>query len=502
MKPAAFIAVLLASAGAWAVAQPQSADPANIRPADRTPNCTIGGCHAKEMNHKFQHGPTAVSACDACHQYADASAHTFKLRAQGRDLCTFCHINKQGSEGPFSHKPFADGECIKCHDPHGAEVRFNLRKPDVNSLCLSCHEKVLAGHPSVHQAVTEKNCTGCHKPHTAEHTKLLVKEPRDLCLSCHQDVQHQIDTGTVAHEPLKLDGKNKGDCLACHTPHASDTTHQLKAPPAQLCGECHKDVAQTAMSASNPHAAVVDGEACLNCHKPHGSEHAKLMRDEPVATCLACHKEPPKAALAKKEADNPSRPTFAAPEPDPTKGTPLKPTKPAAGVPELSAKGLNPHGPVAEGKCAACHDVHGGMQAKLLKASLSTDVYESYSAQHYALCFTCHNDKLAEAKTTQTDTNFRDGDRNLHFLHVNKEQGRTCVACHTVHASKFGQQIRESVQYGNWQLPINYKPSETGGSCAPGCHREQTYSRTAVKIPVKELQGSKTGAAPAGGSPE
>jgi len=38
---------------------------------------------------------------------------------------------------------------------------------------------------------------------------------------------------------------------------------------------------------------------------------------------------------------------------------------------------------------------------------------------------------------TRTLTNFRDGARNLHFLHVNKAvRGRTCRACHEVHASK------------------------------------------------------------------
>ena len=69
---------------------------------------------------------------------------------------------------------------------------------------------------------------------------------------------------------------------------------------------------------------------------------------------------------------------------------------------------------------------------------------------------------------------------------MNKEQGRTCTACHTVHASRFEQQICDSVTFGDWQLPINYKPNEAGGSCAPGCHRAQTYTRTAVKIPVKQ----------------
>jgi len=478
----------LALLGAWsALAQPQpKAGPPvapGVRPADRVHDCTTGGCHAQQLDYKFQHGPAAVSACDACHVYADARAHTFRLRAEGRDLCTFCHINKAGSEAPVSHKPFADGECLKCHNPHGSGVRFMNRHADTNTMCLSCHQVVLEGHASVHEAVTEKSCTACHKPHTSDHEKLLTKDTRALCLSCHEDVGHQIETATSVHEPLIAGG---GDCLKCHTAHASDTTHQLIAPPAQLCGDCHKEVAKLAASAPNPHSAVLDGEACLNCHKPHGSGHANLMKDEPVATCLACHKEAPMVTAPKKE-DNPAKPVFAVPRPTPA-ALPenAAPRSVARPVPELANRGLNPHGPVAEGKCAACHDVHGGSHADLLKARFSSEFVQAFAPENFALCFTCHDQKLVEGQTTSDATNFRDGERNLHFLHVNQDQGRACTACHTVHASRFEKQICDSVTYGNWQLPLNYKPSETGGSCAPGCHRAQTYTRTTVEILARQ----------------
>ena len=86
---------------------------------------------------------------------------------------------------------------------------------------------------------------------------------------------------------------------------------------------------------------------------------------------------------------------------------------------------------------------------------------------------------MTEAETT-TVTDFRDGSRNLHFVHVNKtRKGRTCRACHETHASRRPNHIRESVPFGNWQLPVNYEKTDDGGSCAPGCHRPETYSRTA-----------------------
>ena len=53
-------------------------------------------------------------------------------------------------------------------------------------------------------------------------------------------------------------------------------------------------------------------------------------------------------------------------------------------------------------------------------------------------------------------TSFRDGDVNLHYLHVNKaKRGRTCRACHSTHASKHNVIIRDSVPFGRWELPIN-----------------------------------------------
>jgi predicted CXXCH cytochrome family protein len=61
---------------------------------------------------------------------------------------------------------------------------------------------------------------------------------------------------------------------------------------------------------------------------------------------------------------------------------------------------------------------------------------------------------------------------------VNKaERGRTCRACHEVHASPNPHQLRESVPYGpkNWLLKVGYTQTATGGSCARTCHDTKTY---------------------------
>jgi hypothetical protein len=59
------------------------------------------------------------------------------------------------------------------------------------------------------------------------------------------------------------------------------------------------------------------------------------------------------------------------------------------------------------------------------------------------------------------------------------KRGRTCRACHDTHTSDHAHIIREAVSYGtsDWELPINYKPTPTGGSCATGCHQTLRYDR-------------------------
>ena len=90
----------------------------------------------------------------------------------------------------------------------------------------------------------------------------------------------------------------------------------------------------------------------------------------------------------------------------------------------------------------------------------------------------CHDKQLVTLKNTAGLTGFRNGDMNLHYLHVNKvDRGRTCRACHDTHAGPHEFHVRDKVPYGSWEMPINFKKTEAGGSCAPGCHKPFTYDR-------------------------
>jgi len=147
---------------------------------------------------------------------------------------------------------------------------------------------------------------------------------------------------------------------------------------------------------------------------------------------------------------------------------------------------------------------HGSDHFRLLADSYPPIFYSPFAEENYALCFLCHEKSLVRTATTSDLTSFRNGDENLHFLHVNKERrGRTCRACHQTHASNQPKHIRKSVPYGMWDLPLNFKKTETGGSCLPGCHVKKNYDRdnpvdySVSRLPKKAEPKPDDGAKPA-----
>jgi predicted CXXCH cytochrome family protein len=395
-------------------------------------------------DYKVLHGPVNVNACDACHTLTNASKHTFAMSRDKTATCTFCHKIKIAGE-PVVHKPVLTGDCSPCHNPHGGANKKLLRGQTMVELCLKCHKDVAANKKAVHGPVAAGACGSCHLPHTSPLPKLLAAKGRDLCLGCHTEMKKQMASAKFTHKAVQ------GDCSQCHDPHASDFVMQTRKPPLELCTTaCHQKVRAAALEAPQRHSIVTKGQACLNCHTAHGGELANLMKNTPVKACMTCHDK--KIELGQGHV--------------------------VAAVPEVLDPLKIKHGPVRQGNCGGCHAVHGGQYTRLLTAPYPETFYEPFRLETYGLCFTCHNKELCLRKESTTVTAFRNGSRNLHYVHVNKgKQGRTCRACHSTHASTNPVHVRESVPYGNWQLPVNYTATATGGRCASGCHRELAYDR-------------------------
>jgi predicted CXXCH cytochrome family protein len=360
-------------------------------------------------------------------------------------------------------------ECLACHDSHGSETKALLAAPSASALCKQCHPDVTAGKKFVHGPVAAEACGACHQPHASAYPKLLNAQGKELCLTCHVTTRRQMESMRFVHGPVNV------DCQACHDAHASDEPMMVKQPPAELCLSCHEQVREVIEKAAVKHAAVTADRACLNCHQPHASNFAGIIKAESGDLCLTCHDK-------------------AVTLPD---GSTVGNVK--QGI--ENAKVL--HGPVAQGNCSGCHVVHGGDHYRLLTREYPGAFYAPFKMENYALCFSCHEGQIVRDERTTTLTGFRNGDLNLHYVHVNKQKGRSCRACHATHASNNDKHVRDAVPYGKggWMLPINYQPTANGGKCAPGCHTPYAYDRVApVAYPPEGASTQPAGPATPGGT--
>ncbi len=334
----------------------------------------------------------------------------------------------------------------KAHAPVAASVHPVVAKVS-NSRVAPLPSNVKA--VSYHAPFDSGDCSICHMSNDAQNPGPVKTSGNELCMGCHDDFRQTL-ARKYAHPP------SQKNCLSCHNPHDSKQPKLLLDESETLCLSCHAGIKQAAQSAVK-HDALTQGGKCINCHNPHGANVEHLLVQLPMQLCLQCHDKDNVADHNGKKLTN---------------------------VKKLLADNPNHHGPVAGEDCSACHKTHGGDNFRLLTSAYPAAFYSGYDAKNYALCFGCHEEKVFTEPQTEELTQFRDGTRNLHYLHVNKtDLGRTCRACHEVHASGQDHQIRDAVPYGpkGWMLKINFTKTATGGSCTKTCHSTKTYNNTRTK---------------------
>lgn len=405
--------------------------------------CITGQCHATLLKAKNVH-PIAES-CDNCHQsltkpHPQKGKKTFKLNQDPPELCTTCH--PPFGKKPRVHSPVKDGMCTTCHNPHSSDEPKLLAQP-VKDLCLNCHPDKVS-FPNVHGPTAAGDCTACHNPHESANKALVLQDGTELCLTCHLDMKDEMKKKSV-HPALQM------GCTSCHNPHGAPYRKLLSAEGAKLCFQCHPQIGEKVEKAKVVHSPIKTEKGCASCHSPHASNNDKLLSMKGKDLCLTCHKN-----IIKKNM------------------TLL-------------------HGPINSGTCTPCHDPHGSQEAKLLIKSFSSDQYVPYSEKEYELCFTCHKRDLLRFPDTSFATGFRDGEKNLHFVHVNKkEKGRNCRLCHAIHGGPSPKLVAESAPFGKWELPLKFIKTDTGGACSPGCHKPYNYDRvTPGKAPETEKSKDK-----------
>jgi len=426
------------------------------KPKTPQATCVTDECHANRKSQAFVHGPVGLGECKSCHEATDAADHTYKLVREGRDLCEYCHLDPASQE--HVHEPVGKGDCLQCHDPHGSASKFLMRKNTVAEQCAECHA-VTEGKKHLHGPTAVGECSICHAAHSSDFKGLLTMPETQLCVACHVVTKDQIASFEFVHEPAK------GNCVGCHDPHGAATPKMLKGDAPDMCYTCHEDIKKIAEDSKHQHGVVREEGGCLKCHTPHASTVRYLMKDNPATLCLNCHSEP--QAVSPDEV----LPSFTS---------------------EIENKKFL-HGPVQEKTCSGCHVAHGSDNHRLLQKAYPELFYAPYNKENYALCFSCHSESIVQDAKSIELTDFRNGDLNLHYLHVNKsDRGRTCRGCHETHGSNLPKHLRESVPYGMWNMPLGFTKTENGGSCSSGCHMPKEYNRIApVDYAAPQASSSK-----------
>jgi predicted CXXCH cytochrome family protein len=298
---------------------------------------------------------------------------------------------------------------------------------------------------SSHAPYEAGDCSLCHVRSSARDPGPTSKRTPALCVDCHGEL------AAVAQLPVKHPPAVEA-CTQCHNPHNSAHPKMLHEEVATLCFGCHGAMKERTERARVKHGALTTEHACASCHNPHGSELEKLLVRLPFDLCMRCHGVDDLQDWKGKKLMNMKR---------------------------YLEENSHWHAPVAGKDCSVCHEVHGGENFRLLVASFPPTFYAPFDLANYALCFTCHDEQMVTVRETTTLTGFRNGKKNLHFVHVNQSpRGRTCRACHEVHASSQEHHIREGVPYGEkgYILKLHYTPTPTGGECARTCHPTRAYA--------------------------
>jgi DmsE family decaheme c-type cytochrome len=227
--------------------------------------------------------------------------------------------------------------------------------------------------------VGAETCKGCHEEafKKFEQTamgRLFLKHPRNskeqmACESCHGPGKAHVDAGG---------GKGVGGLISF-----SKTDRTPVEQRNATCLQCHERGARLFWQGSSHESRDV---ACTNCHKimESVSERSQLAKATEIETCGQCH-------LQKR-----------------------------------AQQMRSSHMPLREEKmtCTSCHNPHGTVTEKLLKANSVNDA-----------CYTCHAEKRGpflweHPPVTESCTNCHDPHGSNHEKMLKTAKPRLCEQCH------------------------------------------------------------------------
>jgi len=259
------------------------------------------------------------------------------------------------------------------------------------------------------------------------------------CRDCHSELlEHE-----VLHYPAEDACDNCHEATGASHPSEDSLGFRLMDRVPDLCHYCHDGPVLQGF----PHHPYANGE-CMACHDAHGSSGPSLLRLPDPELCLGCHRRDIRTD-----------------------------TTETVNIRRLVTGRNQAHSAIELGGCMSCHLSHGSDFRALLVESYPEEDYLPGLTENFALCFLCHDTDLMDAEQTDRATGFRNGTRNLHWTHMNGSKGRNCRMCHNIHGSPLPFLVEEGIQFGQWEMHMNYVADEQGGSCLPGCHGSLSYRR-------------------------
>jgi len=284
--------------------------------------------------------------------------------------------NQTTSPAPASGFVGSD-TCKTCH----ADIWFNFYK--------NPHYRSIA---SGKEPPERTGCEGCHGPGKAHvearggkttipraFSLMEPKQALDTCLGCHA---RDFEKANIRRSEHTL---NDVACTSCHSIHHSPTPKFLLAKVQRdLCYSCHANI-RAQFDMPSKHRVNEGFMECTDCHNPHGAFDPTWSMDQRPrmveqagtneAPCLKCHVD--------------KRGPF-----------------------------VYEHPSVAVEGCAACHNPHGSMNAKLLRRPVV-----------FTVCLECHSGNASGTRNLGVDLQ-----SSRHNLLDPKFQ--KCTTCHVrIHGS-------------------------------------------------------------------
>ncbi len=341
--------------------------------------------------------------------WSDPAANGDGASYAGSASCANCHkqIAANFATNPHAHTQHA---CESCHGSAAKHVAGNktaiinpskMKADAVNTLCLKCHSSANGTGLPVKDRISHRywlasrhaqrgiSCLSCHSVHQGQ-THELKMQPPVLCTGCHADMK--ATAGVFQHKPVA-----DGQCLECHSPHASQQPALLLDTVSTACAGCHDPKDPKFVQRHGGYD--LQGDNCTSCHSAHMKDPAAAglpsVQHEPFAQrkCTLCHQS---ASVSKTAA-------LIVPVSELCVRCHADVAKPAD-------KSAHLHYPVQQRFCLSCHDPHGSNQQRppLFRASVGTT------------CLSCHAD-IATAMGKS-------------YTHLPVQSGN-CLICHDGHQS-------------------------------------------------------------------